>query len=109
MAADCFRIDARDNVATMLASVDGGPVMVRNSADIDSIDLPEAIEHGHKVALIDIAAGVEIVKFGVPIGKASCPIPQGSWVHLHNCTSSFDTRSGTLNVHSGATTDTKYE
>ncbi len=109
MAADCFRIDARDNVATMLATVEGGPVAVRNSADIVSVDLSEAIELGHKVALVDIAAGEEIIKFGVPIGKASCAVPKGTWVHLHNCTSSFDTRSGTLDVHSGATTDTRYE
>ncbi len=109
MAANCFRIDARDNVATMLGAADLGVATVRNGTDINSIELLEPIDLGHKVALSDIAAGQEVIKFGVPIGRASCRIPRGTWVHLHNCTSDFDTRSGTLDLHSGATTDTKYE
>ena len=109
MPGDCFRINGRDNVATMLTSSDVGPTKVRNSNDINSVQLLEPIELGHKVALVDIAIGEAIIKFGVPIGTASQPIRSGAWVHLHNCMSSFDARSGTLDPHSGATTDTRYE
>lgn len=109
MRADCFRIDARDNVATMLAPADGGVVRVCNSKDIATVDALEAIDLGHKIALADIGPGEAVVKFGVPIGRASRPIPRGAWVHLHNCESNFDARSGTLDLHTGATTDTRYE
>ena len=109
MAADCFRIGQADNVATMLAATEGGPVEVRNSTDIRTVTASEAIDLGHKIALADIAIGEPVVKFGVSIGQASQPIKAGAWVHLHNCTSGFDARSGTLDLHSGATTDTKYE
>ncbi|MGC4030381.1 MAG: SAF domain-containing protein [Tepidisphaeraceae bacterium] len=57
----------------------------------------------------DLAAGDPVIKFGVPIGRASRPIRRGEWVHLHNCDSNFDARSGTLDLHTGALTDTKYE
>jgi len=76
---------------------------------LGSIHLTEPIKLGHKVALADIAAGDAVVKFGVPIGKASVAIKAGQWVHLHNCASFLDERSQTLDVHSGATTDTVYE
>ena len=50
-----------------------------------------------------------VVKFGVRIGHATAAIRAGDWVHLHNCASDVDERSGTLDLHTGATTDTKYE
>jgi hypothetical protein len=71
--------------------------------------LRDSIKLGHKIALRDIAAGHAIVKFGVTIGRASRNITAGQWVHLHNCVSSFDERSQTLDVQTGAVTDTRYE
>lgn len=73
------------------------------------IELSEQIALGHKVALRDIPASDPIVKFGVAIGRATRDIRAGQWVHLHNCSSNVDERSQTLDVHSGATTDTRYE
>jgi hypothetical protein len=43
------------------------------------------------------------------IGSASRDIAPGEWVHLHNCVSRFDERSKTLDVQTGAVTDTIYE
>ena len=40
---------------------------------------------------------------------ATREIEAGRWVHLHNLASSFDERSSSLDVHTGAATDTKYE
>ncbi|GMV97494.1 MAG: hypothetical protein AMXMBFR83_18520 [Phycisphaerae bacterium] len=82
---------------------------VLNGAALRSVVASEPIQASHKVALADVAVGEPIVKFGVPIGTASRPIAAGQWVHLHNCTSGFDARSQTLDVHTGATTDTRYE
>ena len=69
--------------------------------------LSESIALGHKVALKPIATGEPVIKFGVRIGHATKPIAQGAWVHLHNLASDLDERSGTLDLHSGAPTDTK--
>jgi hypothetical protein len=56
--------------------------------------------------LNDIATGEAVVKFGVRIGHATQPIRRGAWVHLHNLASDLDQRSGTLDLNSGAPTDT---
>ena len=66
----------------------------------------EKIARGHKIALKDIAANEAVIKFGVRIGHATQAIPRGAWVHLHNLASDLDERSGTLDLHSGAPTDT---
>jgi altronate dehydratase small subunit len=52
--------------------------------------------------------GGAVVKYGVRIGHATQAIQRGAWVHLHNLASDFDERSGTLDLHSGAPTDTAY-
>jgi hypothetical protein len=103
----CFQLNAQDNVATMLE--DGGEFVEVLGQNPHRIELAEPIALGHKVALRDIRASEPVVKFGVAIGRATREIRAGQWVHLHNCTSHFDERSQTLDVHSGATTDMKYE
>ncbi|HXP97257.1 MAG TPA: UxaA family hydrolase [Telmatospirillum sp.] len=107
MTASCFKIHPKDNVATLLDDAPPGIVTTRGSDD--SVILTEAIALGHKVALCDIAADGPIIKFGVPIGTASQTIQRGDWVHLHNCRSNFDARSATLDLHSGTTTDMRYD
>ena len=47
-----------------------------------------------------------VIKYGVRIGHATQPVARGAWVHLHNLASDLDERSGTLDLHSGAPTDT---
>lgn len=105
MTPRCFQIQPQDNVATLIDDAVAGPVEVIGASRCQ-ITAVEAISHGHKIALADIAAGAAVVKFGVRIGHASKPVPGGAWVHLHNLTSDFDERSGTLDLHSGAPTDT---
>ena len=39
---------------------------------------------GHKIAVVDIAKGDTIVKYGEPIGTASKPIEKGHHVHTQN-------------------------
>jgi hypothetical protein len=107
--ARCFRIHADDNVATMLEDSESGSLTILGQSAIQVMKLVEPVQLGHKVALFDIAEGDPVIKFGVPIGVASRPIRAGQWVHLHNCRSNFDERSGTLDLHSGAATDTRYE
>lgn len=81
MAPTLFRIDPRDSVATALCDLDAG-------AEVDVGDtrltLLEAIPRGHKTALVAIAAGAPVVKFGFPIGRATADIAAGAHVHSHN-------------------------
>ena len=44
----------------------------------------EAVPRGHKLALIDLAAGTEVRKYGQPIGLATRDIAAGEHVHEHN-------------------------
>lgn len=100
-----FQIQPQDNVATMIDDADSGPVEVIG-ATRGNIGALEGISHGHKIALHDIAAGEAVIKFGVRIGHATQTIKRGAWVHLHNLASDLDERSSTLDLHSGAPTDT---
>lgn len=42
------------------------------------------LENGHKYALRDISCGENIIKYGFPIGHATCDIKKGEHVHSHN-------------------------
>ena len=105
-----FQIDLQDNVATMLSEAKAGE-QVRLIGDCHEAGLAAAtdIPTGHKIALKDIRAGEDIVKYGVVIGRATADIPKGSWVHLHVMHSIYDERSSHLDVKTGAPKDTKYE
>lgn len=100
----CFQIHADDNVATMLA--DGEATVRVLGAASETLPLREKIPAGHKVAVRDIAAGAAVIKYGVRIGHATQPIARGSWIHLHNLASDLDQRSSSLELHTGAPTDT---
>lgn len=39
---------------------------------------------GHKIAVKDIAAGGDVTKYGVKIGRATQAIAAGDYVHVHN-------------------------
>jgi SAF domain-containing protein len=108
MKARAFQIQPQDNVATMADDLPGGMVEL-TGAGRGEVSAREKILRGHKVAVRDIAADEAVIKFGVRIGHAKQPIPRGAWVHLHNLASDLDERSGTLDLHSGAPTDTVYE
>jgi altronate dehydratase small subunit len=105
----CFQVNPLDNVATMLDDATAERVTIIGGAKSTDVDARQAIKLGHKIALRAIRANEPVVKFGVSIGHASRNIAAGEWVHLHNLTSNFDERSQTLDIHTGAATDTKYE
>lgn len=64
-------INEKDNIAVELAGNDNIPA-------------------GHKFALKDIAKGEFVIKYGEVIGRASCDIKKGDWVHTHNVKSHLD-------------------
>ncbi|MCO5297124.1 MAG: UxaA family hydrolase [Fimbriimonadaceae bacterium] len=105
MIPRAFRVHPDDNVATLLDDAEPGAVEVVGNG---TLQLLEAVKLGHKVALAPIPRGRPVVKFGVPIGVAGADIEPGQWVHLHNLVSALDARSQTLDLHTGAATDTPY-
>ncbi len=83
-------MDSRDNVATALAALEpGDEVEVLSAARevVQRIRANSSLPLGHKIALVDIAAGNDVVKYGTKIGRASKPIRAGDYVHIHNVTS----------------------
>ncbi len=72
-----IRMHERDNVA--IVANDGG--LAVNTTLPHGLTLRERVPQGHKVALIDIAAGAAVLRYGIPIGYALDDIPAGSWVH----------------------------
>ncbi len=72
-----IQVHPRDNVA-ILVNEGGLPA----GTQFDSgLTLPEDVPEAHKVALVDIAEGSPILRYGSVIGFANCHIPKGSWVH----------------------------
>ena len=105
----CFQVNPHDNVATLLSDAPAGMIEVLNGGERHPFPLLEPVKLGHKVALSNFQPGDAVIKFGVPIGHATKTIAVGAWIHLHNLASDLDERSGTLDLHSGAPTETRYE
>ncbi|MCG8615047.1 MAG: UxaA family hydrolase [Desulfobacterales bacterium] len=80
-------IHPSDNVATAIRT---GPAVTRYRVQDKSgrggtdIHTAAPVEFGHKIALIPIPAGREIIKYGETIGRATTDIDTGSHVHIHN-------------------------
>ena len=75
--AHLIQLHLADNVA-IVANVGGLAEGARTAAGLTLI---ARVPEGHKVALVDIAAGQPVVRYGIPIGYAISDITAGSWVH----------------------------
>ncbi|MFN3389466.1 MAG: UxaA family hydrolase [Allosphingosinicella sp.] len=76
-----LHLDPRDDVAVALRALAPGE---RVTAGGRTVTVTEPIPHGHKLALADLEAGVEVRKYGWPIGVTTAPVRAGSHVHSHN-------------------------
>jgi len=98
-----FRVHAADNVATLLGdAAAGSAVAIVGQGTKSELVAREKIGMGHKIALTEIGEGEAITKFGVVIGIAMRRVEAGEWVHLHNCRSQLDERSGSFDLETGA-------
>jgi altronate dehydratase small subunit len=87
------KVNDLDNVATIFAEevVSGLEIEVRDKkGGSEILGVIGDIPYGHKIALVDIAPGSDILKYGECIGGASRPIKKGEHVHVHN----LDSRRG---------------
>jgi (2R)-sulfolactate sulfo-lyase subunit alpha len=49
-----------------------------------SIMVKDTVPLGHKVALLDLGEGVEVIEYSVRVGLTRQPITTGQHVHIHN-------------------------
>ncbi|MBQ3212923.1 MAG: altronate dehydratase [Alistipes sp.] len=77
-----LKINANDNVAVVLADVlTAGDVV---ELDGQRVVVQQEVARGHKVALVDMCAGQQVVKYGYPIGHLTQAVNAGEWIHTHN-------------------------
>lgn len=70
-----IQIKDNDNVAVAVHDLEAG---TRTESGVVTRD---PIPQDHKVALGDIPAGGEIIRYGVVLGYAKADIPAGSWIN----------------------------
>ncbi len=80
---DYIIINEFDNVAVCLRPHTKGEV-------VEGVTLLDDIPQAHKVALKDIKAGEDVIKYGNPIGHATKDIKKGEHVHTHNVATNLD-------------------
>lgn len=83
---DFSHISSTDYVALALRDAHKGEKIVFDDV---TVTLLEDIPFGHKVALRDIKAGEDVIKYDYPIGHATQDIKAGQHVHLHNLKSNL--------------------
>jgi len=85
MKRKAILLNTKDNVATALTDLkQGETIHVELEGRAVEVALRQDVEMGHKYALRDIERGEEIIKYGMPIGRALNDIQAGEWVHVHN-------------------------
>jgi galactarate dehydratase len=77
MTPHTIRMHESDNVA--IVANDGG--LPAGTVLPGGLTLRERVPQAHKVAVVDIAQGTPVLRYGVNIGLALQDIPAGSWVH----------------------------
>lgn len=80
-------IHPTDNVANLIGPGSKGASVectIEGKSEMTTVTLLDDIPSNHKFAPVDIKAGEPITKYGLCIGKASCDIQTGQYVHVHN-------------------------
>ena len=82
-------ISQTDNVAVAVEPVSAGDLLTWITPDQTehSVTAVTDIPIYHKFAVLDIAKGEKIVKYGEHIGEAGADIRAGEHVHIHNVVS----------------------
>lgn len=75
-----------DTVCVVIAEIAPGETLLM---DGESIQAPEAISVGHKLARTSLQVGDKVIKYGVPIGSMTVAANAGQHVHTHNMKSDY--------------------
>ncbi len=79
--ADFIKINENDNVAVALEVI---PADTTVSVDGTEVTTVMEIPAGHKFALVDLAEGMPVIKYGFSIGNTTTAVKKGEWIHTHN-------------------------
>lgn len=82
MKDNIILIHHRDNVVVALRKLVPGEKAAAKG--VDKFNVLEEIPASHKIALRNISAGEEIIKYGETIAVCTRDIKIGEWVHTHN-------------------------
>lgn len=72
-----IKMHEADNVA--IVANEGG--LDAGARFADGLTLVDRVPQGHKVALVDLAAGAAVRRYNVVIGRMLKAVPAGSWIH----------------------------
>lgn len=72
-----IKLNPNDNVVVAIADIAEGEV-------ICGVKAAEPIARGHKMTLVEVPEGENIIKYGYPIGHTTETVAPGRWVHSHN-------------------------
>ena len=73
-----LKIHDKDNVAVAIDDIKKGEKTALG------VTAAEDINKGHKMSLVSIKKGEDIIKYGFPIGHALKDVGAGEWIHAHN-------------------------
>lgn len=76
-----IRIHPADNVLVTLRELAAGEQIAHEGV---SFTLSDPLPRGHKLALVALFEGDQIIKYGLPIGHATRAIAAGEHIHHHN-------------------------
>ena len=81
-----LRLSPDDNIGVVATTVEAGETLLIEGRPLEFLD---RVPLGQKVAIVPIAAGEKVRKYGAPIGSAKQPIRPGQHVHTHNLQSDY--------------------
>lgn len=87
MSLKALIINPKDNVANLIGPGKKGASVectIEGETEKSTVTLLDDIPSNHKFAPVDVKAGEPIIKYGLDIGRASCDIQKGQYVHIHN-------------------------
>ena len=82
MRENALLIHPRDNVVVTLRDLAAGEEITAQG--LEGFRVSQNVPASHKVALRNIPAGEEIVKYGEVVAVTTREVQKGEWVHTHN-------------------------
>ena len=85
MEYKAIRVSPQDNVAIAVTIIPkGAKVNIPGNGEVVT---NQEIPVGHKIALVSIPRGANVIRYGEVICSAKEDIKAGDWVHVHNTVS----------------------
>ncbi len=81
-----LQLASEDNISVAARTIEAGEVIAIGGR---MVTISQRIPTGHKIAVVPIARGEKVVKYGAPIGTATQDIRPGDYVHTHNVASDY--------------------